>query len=71
MAESHRVLSAVIILPRHLRRGVPHPDAHASVTHGNCRMVYVSDLCVCVCVCVCVRACVRALVRVRACVGPL
>lgn len=48
---SHCALSAVIILPRHLRRGVPHPDAHAFVTHGNWRMVYGSGVCVCVTVC--------------------
>lgn len=50
---SHCELSAVIILLRHLRRGMPHPSAHASVAHGNCRVVYVckrvsEHVCVCV-----------------------
>lgn len=49
---SYRVLSAVTILLRHLRQGGPHPDAPASATHSNCRMVYGSDLHVCVRVCV-------------------
>lgn len=46
---SHCELSAVIILLRHLRRGMPHPSAHASVAHGNYRAA-----CVCERACVCV-----------------
>lgn len=42
---SHCEPSAVIILLHHLRQGMPHPGAHASVAHGNCRIV-----CDCVCV---------------------
>ena len=51
---SHCELSAVIILLRHLRRGMPHPSAHAFVAHGNCRVVYLCErvserVCVCLC----------------------
>lgn len=34
---SHCDLSAVIILVHHLRRGMPHPGAHAWVARGNHR----------------------------------
>lgn len=44
---SHCELSAVIILLHHLRQGMPHPSAHASVAHGNYRIL-----------CECNRACV-------------
>lgn len=40
---SHCELSAAIILLRHLRQGMPHPGAHASVAHGNCSVVYVCE----------------------------
>lgn len=57
---SHCELSAVIILLRHLRQGMPHPSAHASVAHGNCRVVYV-----CVSVCMCLYVLCRTLEVMR------
>lgn len=40
---SHCEQSAVIILLHHLRQAMPHPSAHGSVAHGNCKIVYVSE----------------------------
>lgn len=49
---SHCEQSAVIILLHHLRQAMPHPSAPASVTHGNCKIVYVSE-CVHISICTC------------------